>query len=376
MSTLSYNLEERSLVVQLDKKEALDSNLFEMLRSTGFTACVPMKVNSKKKMVKYDLAGLLSFKARLSSVMTVQEFYHLLFNFYKSLMFVFDAGHQVHPSKIDWDADLVFMDEKGRVHFVIYPVAIKTVEGKGIFNFLSLLIKHVKPFSKSDDEAFKRLQGYLEPALNNQMPTEEFIFNLANEVKGFAEVNLQGFEPVMLKALINGEDIVHEEEKEEQVVESFGSVSLDMSYIDTEVSEKTTILGLDDEDSGENDKTQVLSEEVAQFDLVGYLRREGGELFTLDPREGVDTWVFGKNPPASPYNSEAEFKISNNKFVSRSHMKIEFEDSSYKFYLSDLGSSNGTSVDGTKCTSEPVELLDGSTVKVAGEEMTFTIREV
>lgn len=374
MSTLSYNAEDSSLVVQLDKKDTLEQSLFEVLKSTGFTACVPMKFNAKKKAIKYDLNGLISFKARLSSVMTLDELYWLLFNFYKSLMFMFESGHQVHPSKMDWDADLVFIDTQGRVQFLVYPVKMKTVEGKGIFNFLSLVIKHVKPFGKSDEDGFNRLRGYLEPAVRGEASREEFIYNLANEVKGYHDANLLGYEPEMLRSLIDGvEMVVKEELTEEPVVESFGSVSLDMSFIDTDVSEKTTILGI--EESGD-DKTQVLSEEVAQVDLVGYLRSEGGDLYTLDPRERVDTWVFGKNPTPSNYDSEVEIKLRDNKFVSRNHFKIEYERSTAKFYLSDLGSANGTSVDGAKCTSTPIELLDGSVVKVASEEMKFTIREV
>lgn len=60
--------------------------------------------------------------------------------------------------------------------------------------------------------------------------------------------------------------------------------------------------------------------------------------------------------------------------VSRKHFKVYIEDDD--FYIEDLGSSNGTTVNGVRLSKgKPMELFDKSKVKAGDVEMVFRLVE-
>ena len=76
-------------------------------------------------------------------------------------------------------------------------------------------------------------------------------------------------------------------------------------------------------------------------------------------------FVVGKAP-------ECDYCISNNPAISRKHLEISNQNGTY--LVRDVGSLNGTYINGTKLAAEvPYELQSGSVFMIANEEFIFTI---
>lgn len=376
MSVLKYNQTDRSLVLELDKHELVDENTYGSISATGFMSCLPMKYSQKKRAFRYDLTDVVSFRVRLEDVVTLDDFYYLVYKFYDAMLAIFQTG--VNPNKIDWEPNLVFIDKLGNVQFTVYPLQVKTVEGKSIFHFLSTILRHAKPYGRSDGEGINRLIGFLEKVNHGEISQEDFIYSLGGESRAYFERNLQDYQPSRLfeRAQTNHEVL---SEIDSQGVSSpkttgYGDVELDLSHIATDVYDKTSILI---EDNSDLDKTQVLSDEaeVDSTTLVGYIETPTTTV-ELDTRVGVDTWKLGKKPNTESTRGEVAIPLRGIDYLSRNHFEIVYENSSKKFYISDLGSANGTWVDGQKVYNQPIELLNGSIIKLARTEVKFTTREI
>lgn len=383
MSTLKYVTSKSGqfLVLDLDKKDVVDKDLYQALGSMGFRSMLPVQYNEKKKALRYDLNGVISLRVRMASSITLAEFYYILANFYKSYLFLLQEQHRVHPSKVDWDADLVFITSSGQVQFLVYPLAVKTVEGKGIYQLLRSMVMNAKPFEKSDEQGISRLKGFFERSDKGEISHEEIIYSLGKEAYEYANQNLTDYEPTMLKALMGGvQPAVGDSASVETIVESVGGVNLNLTYLDTEVLERTGVLEAEDEDDYES--TGILEEPkpVAQKVIphyIGYLSRKTGETFEFDSRNGSDMWVLGRKPQTGA--GEVPVVVSGNKYISRSHFQIVYEASEAQFYISDVGSAYGTELDGRKLEGGRhalVPLKDRMHVKVANEDMLFKVKEV
>lgn len=79
------------------------------------------------------------------------------------------------------------------------------------------------------------------------------------------------------------------------------------------------------------------------------------------PENGKTLWVFGRG-------ADCDFVYSTPK-VSRIHCKIEFIDS--HFYLSDLGSTNGTFLNGRRIERKE-RLFAGDIIGIGSEDIVFT----
>ena len=125
---------------------------------------------------------------------------------------------------------------------------------------------------------------------------------------------------------------------------------------------------ISDED---DDGTQVLITKATK--LIGYLGVKGtDETFKLERTGTIDEWIFGR--ALNKGNSDVDCELKGNA-VSRVHFKISIENDD--FYIEDLGSSNGTTVNGMKLgVNKPVELFDKSKVKAGDVEMQFLVNEV
>lgn len=373
------------LLLELSKKEKLDGSVYQQLLSSGFLYSVPIQYNEKKQMVRYDLTGLISLKVRLGSAITIDEFYLLLANLYHSFLeLVNNLG--VHPSLLDWSPDLIFLDVKGSIYFTVYPLVTKTVEGSGYYHLVKTLIIKAKPFQSVDNQGLERLRGFLQAVEAGVSDSESFIYNLGLESLKYKSENLGDYHSPQLKLILEGIESIEEELKPEVITEVVGGVELDLTHLDTEMMERTGLLDTSSDDDLEH-TTMLEGDESQVAHSIGYLLRSNGDSFELDSRSGVDTWVFGKRPK---FVSSAEFgfPLSDNKFISGTHFRVIYEEDEDRFYVEDLGSTNGTWLkDSTSQTStwldserlslgKPMIIKNGDTIRIAKEEVQFKVKEV
>lgn len=366
------------LLLNLDKKEKYEEGIASTLRSSGFLTSVPLEYNDKKRAVRYDLSGLISLRVRLGSVITIDEFYLLIANLYRSILNL-TGDLQIAPSFLDWNPDYIFVDVLGNIYFLVYPLHLKTVEGSGVFSLLRTLIKNAKPFQSVDEQGLLRLRGFLAAVERGESDTESFIYNLGLESLQYKQDNLTQYTSPQLKLILEGVESIEEERAPEVVTEVVGGVELDLTSLDTEMIERTGLLSADGEDTDgfDEESTSVLDDDDIQMShKVGYLKRSNGDLFELDSRSGFDTWVFGKRPKFVD-GVEVGFSLTENKFISGTHFRIMYENEESTFYIEDLGSTNGTWLGQTKLTVRvPLKLEDGSIIKIAREEVQFKVKEV
>ncbi len=121
-------------------------------------------------------------------------------------------------------------------------------------------------------------------------------------------------------------------------------------------SYESTVL-MDDVDD-KNDLYTVQIEPNSEAKLV---RKTDNHIYTLC--EGNN--VFGSG-------TEAQYRISGNKAISRTHAMIEIQGDMY--YLVDRGSTNGTFLDGKRLSAGRRERIhDGAVIKFANEEFEFRL---
>lgn len=365
------------LLLSLDKKEKYEEGIASTLRSSGFLTSIPLEYNDKKRAVRYDLSGLISLRVRLGSVITIDEFYLLIANLYRSILNL-TGDLQIAPSFLDWNPDYIFVDVLGNIYFLVYPLHLKTVEGSGVFSLLRTLIKNAKPFQSVDEQGLLRLRGFLATVERGESDTESFIYNLGLESLQYKQDNLTQYTSPQLKLILEGVESIEEERAPEVITEVVGGVELDLTSLDTEMIERTGLLSADGEDTDgfDEESTSVLDDDIQMSHKVGYLKRSNGDVFELDSRSGFDTWVFGKRPKFVD-NVEVGFSLADNKFISGTHFRIMYESEESTFYIEDLGSTNGTWLGQTKLTVRvPLKLEDGSIIKIAREEVQFKVKEV
>ena len=365
------------LLLNLDKKEKYEEGIASTLRSSGFLTSVPLEYNDKKRAVRYDLSGLISLRVRLGSVITIDEFYLLIANLYRSILNL-TGDLQIAPSFLDWNPDYIFVDVLGNIYFLVYPLHLKTVEGSGVFSLLRTLIKNAKPFQSVDEQGLLRLRGFLATVERGESDTESFIYNLGLESLQYKQDNLTQYTSPQLKLILEGVESIEEERAPEVITEVVGGVELDLTSLDTEMIERTGLLSTEGEDTDgfDEESTSVLDDDIQMNHKVGYLKRSNGDVFELDSRSGFDTWVFGKRPKFVD-GVEVGFSLTDNKFISGTHFRIMYESEESTFYIEDLGSTNGTWLGQTKITVRvPLKLEDGSIIKIAREEVHFKVKEV
>ena len=365
------------LLLNLDKKEKYEEGIASTLRSSGFLTSVPLEYNDKKRAVRYDLSGLISLRVRLGSVITIDEFYLLIANLYRSILNL-TGDLQIAPSFLDWNPDYIFVDVLGNIYFLVYPLHLKTVEGSGVFSLLRTLIKNAKPFQSVDEQGLLRLRGFLAAVERGESDTESFIYNLGLESLQYKQDNLTQYTSPQLKLILEGVESIEEERAPEVITEVVGGVELDLTSLDTEMIERTGLLSTEGEDTDgfDEESTSVLDDDIQMTHKVGYLKRSNGDVFELDSRSGFDTWVFGKRPKFVD-GAEVGFSLTDNKFISGTHFRIMYESEESTFYIEDLGSTNGTWLGQTKIAVRvPLKLEDGSIIKIAREEVHFKVKEV
>lgn len=114
-------------------------------------------------------------------------------------------------------------------------------------------------------------------------------------------------------------------------------------------------------------QTTVLNEGAGETTVLGY-QPTGAVLVRTSTNERISInkpeFVIGKE------RRRVDYCISNNNSVSRAHAKIKAR--AGKFFISDLGSTNCTYVNGNKLTpNQEVALSNGDKIKISDEEFQF-----
>lgn len=363
------NAEKGFLVLNFSKKQKVNTKILQGCMDVGFEHMLPMEYSKERNAVRYNLEGKISLMVRMSEVIDRVELWTILGGLYDAMKGLFSLG--VNPNNMDWSPDLIFIDEYGKVYFLIYPTTPKTVEGAGIYNLLVGFLNNAKPFAKSDSEVIDYYKAQIEKVSKGEQPREWLLHNLGVEVAG--RVKALGDNVVLerLSAIINGIKLEVEEE-EEEVYETVNGFTFMEDDIYTDVQEGTTYIVesdmvlSDDEDDG----TQVLISKAKR--IVGFLGvKSTSETFKLEMDGSIDEWVFGRLLKKG--NSEVDYMLPGGT-VSRTHFKIFIEDED--FYIEDLGSSNGTTLNSVKVVKgKPMELFDKSKVTAGDVEMEFRLVE-
>ena len=345
--------------------------MLQACADVDFRHMLPIEYRQDKNAARYKLEGKISLAVRLEEVMDRFELFLVMSNLYRAMKELFDLG--VSPNNLDWDPDLVFVDEYGEIYFLLYPTTPKTVEGGGIYDLIMYVLKKFKPIGKLDKDVkdfYKEQHGKV---TRQEISREEYIRSLGiNVTQQLDKIGVKNVDLGRLYAIIHGMKIAVEG-ADEDVYETVNGFTFMEDDIYTDVQEGTTYIVesdmvISDED---DDGTQVLITKATK--LIGYLGVKGtDETFKLERTGTIDEWIFGR--ALNKGNSDVDYELKGNA-VSRVHFKISIENDD--FYIEDLGSSNGTTVNGMKLgVNKPVELFDKSKVKAGDVEMQFLVNEV
>ena len=369
MGNLVLNAEKGFLIFNFSKKQKLNTKILQGCMDINFENMLPMEYSKERNAVRYNLENKISLAVRMTEVIDRVELWSILAGLYEAMVTLFNRG--VNPNNIDWTPDLVFINEYGQVSFLIYPTTPKTVEGLGIYQLIMYVLKNAKPFGKADEDVLKNYKQEHKKVSTGEQSKEWFIHALRLEVG--KRVEELGTDVVLerLSAIIHGVK-VEVEEVEEDSYETVNGFTFMEDDIYTDVQEGTTYIVesdmvlSDDEDDG----TQVLITKAKR--IVGFLGiKETSETFKMEMDGSIDEWVFGRFLKKG--NSDVDYMLQGTT-VSRVHFKIYIEDGD--FYLEDLGSSNGTTLNGVKVNKgKPMELFDKSRIKAGDVEMEFRVLE-
>ena len=369
MGNLVLNVEKGFLILNFSKKQKLNTKILQGCMDINFENMLPMEYSKERNAVRYNLENKISLAVRMTEVIDRVELWSILGGLYEAMVTLFNRG--VNPNNIDWTPDLVFINECGQVSFLVYPTTPKTVEGAGIYQLIMYVLKNAKPFGKADEDVLKNYKQEHKKVSIGEQSKEWFIHALRLEVG--KRVEELGTDVVLerLSAIIHGVK-VEVEDVEEDSYETVNGFTFMEDDIYTDVQEGTTYIVesdmvlSDDEDDG----TQVLITKAKR--VVGFLGiKETSETFKMEMDGSIDEWVFGRFLKKG--NSDVDYMLQGTT-VSRVHFKIYIEDGD--FYLEDLGSSNGTTLNGVKVNKgKPMELFDKSRVKAGDVEMEFRVLE-
>lgn len=371
MGNLILNAEKGFLILNFSKKQKLNASMLQACADVDFRHMLPIEYRQDKNAARYKLEGKISLAVRLEEVMDRFELFLVMSNLYRAMKELFDLG--VSPNNLDWGPDLVFVDEYGEIYFLLYPTTPKTVEGGGIYDLIMYVLKKFKPIGKLDKDVkdfYKEQHGKV---TRQEISREEYIRSLGiNVTQQLDKIGVKNVDLGRLYAIIHGMKIAVEG-ADEDVYETVNGFTFMEDDIYTDVQEGTTYIVesdmvISDED---DDGTQVLITKATK--LIGYLGVKGtDETFKLERTGTIDEWIFGR--ALNKGNSDVDCELKGNA-VSRVHFKISIENDD--FYIEDLGSSNGTTVNGMKLgVNKPVELFDKSKVKAGDVEMQFLVNEV
>lgn len=363
MTILKYK--EGYLFLEVNGRDRVDMDLVEKIRKNSFDGAIAFEYREDKKAFRYTIKDLVSLRVRGSQSIDKKEMVHLFYHLFKAMQSVMERG--ILPNFIDWTPDLIFLDRQGQIYLLTYPLEKKSVEGDGIFGLMVKLIKNLKPFEKRDETFLESIKKNIDLVDSGEVSKEQFIYEFKKLIyKHYKQI--EGYRPVNIERLVQGQEPEPEVvEEEDDLTTTLAGVDYSLDGILLEVQENTVYM--ESPIIEDDDHTQIMDTEESAKVYIGYLTRTNGDSFEVSASE----IYFGKATKKG--NMDVDYQLSGNSAISRKHFKITRVGD--EFYLSDVGSTNGTWLDGQRLVvSESMELVNGSKIRVADEEMTFIIKEV
>lgn len=255
---------------------------------------------------------LYSFIARITEVMSVVEKYDFL------------------GSNLILDEKLIFIDELTDKIYMLYRPLNNRIAGGNVYGFLDNLILKVKKLNGELADACDDLHVFLSDA--NHYKVSEIVEYLKRVYPSiYREMKLP--------------------EMESQ------STRLD-TIMEIQENEGTTCLTT-------SAKTETIADNSTDNirSLVRLVARDKSVIIDVNK----DSYIIGKS------REKADGVITGNSMISRVHAEILYCDD--KFFIKDLGSANGTYVDGNKLIDDrQVQLSLNSIIRLADQE--FTLEDV
>lgn len=352
------------LMNTLEKKEKLNENIVEAVRSTGFKGIVPFEVRDSrgKRVIVSKLTGMYSILTRLQSPIDSKELVIILKGLIDSLRAI--TKQRIPPSCIDLDLDYMFIRRDGSVLLTLW--ALDGLEPKAsLKTLLKQIGQEAKPNAKRDsnfingylkifdgDFTMKRLEGFV--LSNYEMIRESAITEGSKPlVTPSQQLGNSGVVRGSSDRVENREVGQTPSQEPAQRVETPTEASFDDDMLVP--TGKTTFL-VDHEDDDPTAKTSLLTDELNIRRYI--LREKTSEEFQVTN----GSFVLGKQG--------ADIEIGGNRAISRVHAKITIFDGVVT--LEDLGSSNGTYLNQSKLPSnEPVQILNGDVFSLANEVFVY-----
>lgn len=336
-----YKVKNNSKVVYISRKglkkdpiNDIEFNIFEKNYLTGLFK--PEK--NKKGVISYKAPQSIVLSKYLKKNFNVHKLYSVLAQSLEIKKKV--EKYHLNPDRLVYSIDVAHVNEiTGEVYFLYEPILSQEKVGN-LFTFVGEVIRN----SKCAND------------LNGISETEKFNKEL-DALRAFL-LNPQHTEADLEKLIENRFPQIYQQISRTGTGQSGLIASRVLSSIDISNDEGTVLLNAgnnqDDEETVLLSNSQVLNAEL--------VREKTGEVIIISKSD----FVIGKS-------RDCDYTIMNNTAVSRKHISIK--KTGNIFYVQDLGSTNGTQVQGTRLQSnDVVQLNDGSILQIADEKFDFYIR--
>ncbi|PHE64169.1 hypothetical protein COF68_04795 [Bacillus toyonensis] len=389
---------------ELEKKEVFNEELAKLLNQTGFKMVLPFELvmEKKKRVIISDITGRYSLLVRLQQPIDSREVVIIL----KGLLDAFKnaLSNNIPMDYIDLDLDYIFINREtesieltmwaidGLAHKTSVPHIFQQI-GMDANPKASKDKKFLEGYLGLFDENFtmERLDVYISKAYSmlqesvdsdpryrqeEEVTHQEVAVTTQEDVIEQEKPQVAEFEPEIVEQKVEEQpetelepdleqSLEPELEPELATTEEEAPVEPPVDEVEEEEmllpTDKTTFLFGDEDEEEDGSKTTILAEE--EEELLPYLIRVKDDSRFDFNDDGTYETVVGKLASSDIY-------ISDNSTISRSHAMFKHELGMTT--IEDLGSANGTYLNGRKLSANKVEqVFDGDIIKFAKEEFEY-----
>lgn len=361
---ISQRRDEYMLQYILLKDDVFSMTGFKVLQGqqkSGFIPCYRVVFNGKNKL-SFDIQNYHNL-ASLLGTMSPQDFLQYIYKTFAVVAQMKEIGF-LFPAGLETDLEKIFVDVKNKaVHMVCLPISEEYAEElqddyvqvlKG--NFLKGITENSNLRDSKTDKISKVLES----------PNETL-----DTVLDFIKANFPEVKDSIVNLPVRSENFTGEVTREISAVSSELNTSEIKQSEKAKKKEKSGILPRKSFFGSKKDKKQVQEEESSGTEVLGALFVPSIVLVGIKQKDEVlikkQEFVIGKQ------EGKTDYAISYSAAVSRLHCKISHNEG--KNYLIDLGSSNGTYINGRKLEPEsPTLVSEGDTIKLGN--VSFAVRSV
>lgn len=341
------------LMNTLEKKEVVNEDLINVVKSTGFKGVAPFEIKQvrNKRVILTDLTGTYSILTRLQSSIDSRELLLILRGLLNSFKEVSDR--RIPPTNIDLSLDYIFIRRDGSVLLTLWAL-----DGLKPKTTLRELLRKIGTEAKPNSSRDKNF-------INAYLKLFEGEFSLVG-LDDFVESNYKMLKTSAMDANSNsptGTNKNFAKSPEPVIAEAVDKPVTPQNKVVEEdedvlvpTGQTTFLTDIDDDDDDADGKTAMLTDEVNINRFL--LRVNTGDKYPINGSESI----VGKQG--------ADIALTGNKAISREHAKVIIFDGVVS--LEDLNSSNGTKLNGVKIESgATVDIVSGDEVTLANEQFEY-----